>query len=442
MDLNNFFSNFTSPDSIALLILWVLAFLFGILLGSVLRGGAIRRLRKEFETKQNEWTASQGEVTRLTEELHLREADLRKMQFEVEEHKSKALRLTDEKTKLYNEIYALGNEIETLRKNAPVATDTAAIAELNTTIEGLNNEISALQTRNKLLEEELAQLRTAEPVAMDTPQPETETAVDYLAAFQSMQNALRTRMETLEEKLNRLEGENGELRTEIQTLKTPALAPQAMETASVLATPSVLASEPVWNLGTTETPRQILIEPDTIQKDDMTRIDGIGPFLERQLNEIGIYTYEQISRWDGSDIHNVTQQIRYFPGRIEREDWVGQAIRLMEEAPAEESRSLESYEEDTIPLNINALYPADHTDLTVIEGIGPKIEALLRENGINTWDDLAEADIEHLSQILDEQNLSFHNPATWTAQARLATGGHWELLKEYQEQLKGGRDAS
>ena len=76
----------------------------------------------------------------------------------------------------------------------------------------------------------------------------------------------------------------------------------------------------------------------------------------------------------------------------------------------------------------------------MIEGIGPRIEELLRESGINTWDELAEADLDHLSEILDAQNLSFHNPATWAAQARLAAGGHWELLKEYQEQLKGGRE--
>jgi predicted flap endonuclease-1-like 5' DNA nuclease len=439
MDFSNLFSNFTSTDSIALMILWVLAFLFGILLGSVLRGGTIRRLRKELETKQSELIASQGEVTRLTDELHLREADLRKTQFEVEEHKSKSSRLTDEKTKLYNEIYALGNEVETLRKAAPVATDAALVADLNTTIDGLNNEISALQTRNQLLEEELAQLRTATPMEIDLTQPETETTVDYLAEFQSMQNALRTRLETLENKLNRLEGENDELRTEVQALKT-ADAPLSMERAAILTAPAASEAEPIWNLGSTETPRQILVESDTIQKDDLTRIDGIGPFLERQLNESGIYTYEQISRWDGSDIHQVTQQIRYFPGRIEREDWVGQANRLMEDTA--QPRSLESYEEDTIPLSANAHYPADHTDLTVIEGVGPRIEELLREAGINTWDELAEADLDRLSEILDAQNLSFHNPATWTAQARLAAGGHWELLKEYQEQLRGGRDDS
>lgn len=434
MNFSNFFSNFTSPDSIALLILWVLAFLFGILLGSALRGSTIRRLRKELETKQNELTTVQGEVTRLTDELHLREADLRKAQFEVEEQRSKATRLTDEKAKLYNEIYALNNEVENLRKTPMAATDATEIADLNITIERLNVEITALQARNQALEVELANLRET-PLVEIIPDPQ-EQPFDYLADFQSTQNALRARLEAMEEKFNRLETENSALRNEVQSLKIKEPLPATMERSLTMAAP-MTAPEPEWNLGTSEPPRRNIALTDAIQHDDLTQIDGIGPFLEKQLNDTGIFTYEQIARWDGSDIHQVTQQIRYFPGRIERENWVGQAIHLSQQA----SQSSNPTAYDTAA-SINALYPADHTDLTIIEGIGPRIESLLREAGINTWDDLAEADLEQLTNLLNAHNLQFHNPSTWTAQARLAAGGHWELLKEYQEQLKGGQDVS
>ncbi len=436
MNFDQFFSNFTTPDSIALLILWVLAFLFGILLGSALRGSTIRRMRKELETKQNELATTQGEVTRLTDELHLREADLRKAQFEVEEQRSKAARVADEKTKLYNEIYTLTNEVENLRKQPVATTDDTVIMDLNATIERLNAELVALQTHNQALEAELAQLRDM-PVVTATLEPESQAQpFDYLADFQSTQNALRARLEVMEEKLNRLVTENDQLRTEMQSFKTVETSPVQMERSLAMAAPMVEA-EPVWNLGASEPPRQNIVPTDTIQRDDLTRIDGIGPFLEKQLNDVGIYTYEQIARWDGADIHQVTQQIRYFPGRIERENWVGQALNL-----AQQDNQVSNPNSYDTALNTNALYPADHTDLTVIEGIGPRIEALLREAGINTWDDLAEADLDQLSNLLDANNLQFHNPSTWTAQARLAAGGHWELLKEYQEQLKGGRDAS
>lgn len=428
MDFKQFFTQFTSPESIAILILWVLALLMGILLGSVLRGRSVRRLRRELELKQDELTSAQTEITRLTDELHLREADLRKTQFEAEEHKSKVNRLADEKTKLYNEVYSLNGEVEKLRKMDGSASPL--VMELNATIERLNGNITTLQTQNEALQAELAQLKIT-PAAPVIPEAQEET-IDYLAQFQSTQNALRARLEALEGKIGNLESENSSLRTEMQSLKIVAPVPPAAAMERSFALPQETA-EPAWNLGTRQEPILPPMEAPAIAKDDLTLIDGIGPFLEKQLNDQGIYTFEQMSRWDGSDIHNITNQIRYFPGRIEREDWVGQAIRLMQTEP----ETMETYSS-----NVNAIYPADHTDLTIIEGIGPRIEALLREANINTWDDLAEADLDQLSSLLDVNNLSFHNPATWTAQARLAAGGHWELLKEYQEQLKGGRDVS
>ncbi|MDC8004385.1 hypothetical protein POV27_10000 [Aureisphaera galaxeae] len=63
-------------------------------------------------------------------------------------------------------------------------------------------------------------------------------------------------------------------------------------------------------------------------KQDLTQINGIGPYIEQKLNEIGIYNYEQISRFKDEDIRVLTELIDFFPGRIERDDWVGQAESL------------------------------------------------------------------------------------------------------------------
>lgn len=63
-------------------------------------------------------------------------------------------------------------------------------------------------------------------------------------------------------------------------------------------------------------------------KDDLTLITGVGPFVEEKLNKIGIYTYDQISRFSNEDIKMVTKLIDLFPGRMERDDWVGQAKNL------------------------------------------------------------------------------------------------------------------
>jgi large subunit ribosomal protein L27 len=83
-------------------------------------------------------------------------------------------------------------------------------------------------------------------------------------------------------------------------------------------------------------------------------------------------------------------------------------------------------------------------DLKIIEGVGPKIETLLKEGGINTWAELAEAPVERIKEILDAAGPRYqiHDPSSWPAQAKFAADGKWDELKEYQEMLIGGRDKS
>lgn len=64
-------------------------------------------------------------------------------------------------------------------------------------------------------------------------------------------------------------------------------------------------------------------------KDDLTKIKGVGGFIETKLNSIGIYTYKQISNLTTEDIDTVTDLIQFFPGRIARDDWKGQAKNLL-----------------------------------------------------------------------------------------------------------------
>ncbi len=80
-----------------------------------------------------------------------------------------------------------------------------------------------------------------------------------------------------------------------------------------------------------------------------------------------------------------------------------------------------------------------HDDLTIVEGIGPKISALLGAAGINTFAQLAAADEGRLREILLEARLRMADPRTWPEQARLAAEGDWEGLKTLQRQLKAGR---
>ncbi|MBF4505094.1 hypothetical protein IRZ83_00345 [Flavobacterium sp. JLP] len=81
-------------------------------------------------------------------------------------------------------------------------------------------------------------------------------------------------------------------------------------------------------------------------------------------------------------------------------------------------------------------------DLKIVEGIGPKIEALFNEAGIITWHQLSDTSTEKLQSILDAggENYAIHNPSTWAKQALLAYQGKWQELKDMQEGLLGGKE--
>ena len=66
-------------------------------------------------------------------------------------------------------------------------------------------------------------------------------------------------------------------------------------------------------------------QPDIV--DDLRLISGVGPKIEGLLHSIGVYKWEQISRWTEEERAWVDGFLK-FKGRIDRENWVKQAEAL------------------------------------------------------------------------------------------------------------------
>ena len=70
------------------------------------------------------------------------------------------------------------------------------------------------------------------------------------------------------------------------------------------------------------------LEPGGTDLDDLRRIRGIGPVLQRKLRQLGYRTFAQIAGWTDEDIERVCETLPIFPDRIRREAWVDQARKL------------------------------------------------------------------------------------------------------------------
>ncbi|SDE50993.1 Predicted 5' DNA nuclease, flap endonuclease-1-like, helix-3-turn-helix (H3TH) domain [Salipiger thiooxidans] len=59
--------------------------------------------------------------------------------------------------------------------------------------------------------------------------------------------------------------------------------------------------------------------------DNLKEIKGVGPKLEEQLNELGIYHFDQIAGWTAAEVAWMDGNLNGFRGRVSRDDWIGQA---------------------------------------------------------------------------------------------------------------------
>lgn len=118
----------------------------------------------------------------------------------------------------------------------------------------------------------------------------------------------------------------------------------------------------------------------------------------------------------------------------------------------EQKRTEEKVEEvaSVIPSSVNkfAIEEVEYTaaigdDLTRIEGVGPKVQDILKDAGILTFRDIATTPLykikEHLQNAGPHYNMV--DSSTWTEQALLAAEGRWDELEVRQEELIGGREA-
>lgn len=194
------------------------------------------------------------------------------------------------------------------------------------------------------------------------------------------------------------------------------------------------------------------------------KVDGQVIFQKKRLNR----TFVSVIPEDQADLFDVVKETKAPVSRvIAKGGDVKPAEQIAEEAPkAKEEPKAEAPKEKAAPkAEPKAKAPEKEAkkeapkkagekvtlpsgkkikvdDLKAIEGIGPKIAQLLGDAGIDTWQKLADAEVDQLKEVLAEAGSRYqmHDPTTWPKQAALAAEGKWEELDEYQDQLKGGRE--
>ncbi|MEL7120022.1 MAG: poly(R)-hydroxyalkanoic acid synthase subunit PhaE [Bacteroidota bacterium] len=119
--------------------------------------------------------------------------------------------------------------------------------------------------------------------------------------------------------------ETQSLRTKIRTLEARLAKLESSLAGSTVAAPAPKAIP--------ATPKAALFEAvgkaTSASKDDLKQIKGIGPKLEKMLNELGIYTFGQLSKMTDTEYDLVDSLLSSFQGRGKRDKWAEQAAGLL-----------------------------------------------------------------------------------------------------------------
>ena len=280
------------------------AFLVGLLLGYFLRQRRAREMRIVLNDREKALEIATQTTQSLQNQLDLTNADLSKSVFETGEFKARAARWEEEFQRKNAEFIALQQE------NVKLKSSNEAFAS---NIEDLNHQILGLKVRTSSNSQSALPHQT-EPGLSDSIE-RLEAMVERLGRMEAENTHLKA---ALAEALERAEVLRAALPDSMPTLTFDL--PENSEPALVFKREALVEQAPLTTNETNE------------NSDDLTRIEGIGPFIARLLQQQGINSFAQISLWTEADVEHITKAIGYFPGRISRDNWVGQAKILAGQA--------------------------------------------------------------------------------------------------------------
>ncbi len=310
---------------------------------------------------------------------------------------------------------------------------------------------------------------TAKYASLRTELDEATAAIaGHVATHGSLEGELersRAAFATLQQELESERSKHRWVSGELEASRT-ALAGVRMELEACAARRTVLEEEMARSAASSASAQALAsaaefgFTPRRSGRDDLLIIEGIGPKINELLRAGGIDTFATLATAPVADVQAILDAAGPNFRLANPASWARQSAMCA----AGEWSALRSYQ-DTLRAGVDASRASKQTeeqrmaaaaefgfvprragrdDLTIVEGIGPKINELLIAGGIDTFARLAAAPVTQVQAILDEAGPNFRmaNPASWAEQSALCERGKWSALKTLQDSLRAGVDTT
>lgn len=232
---------------------------------------SVDNARAEQDSLRNLLTGSRSEqesVNRMLESARNRLAEIDKLERDV-------VRLEADNAQLNHDAALAQQEIEVLKRDV--------------------TELNELQVQNA----ELSEVVKSMEASRRQYEKDAKRYQGVASQSEKQSETLRIRLDEVEQNFLELE------KQQQQAIR------QAREEAATANKPNGFDDEPVQEV------------------DDLKEIVGIGKVFERALNELGVHSFRQLANFGIADIARVNAKLKEFKGRMEQDDWIGQAKELL-----------------------------------------------------------------------------------------------------------------
>ena len=181
-------------------------------------------------------------------------------------------------------------------------------------------------------------------------------------------------------------------------------------------------------------------EEETVETETESIASKVVTTIEETIEDV-VDTVKAVAHVVGEKIDEAVQDLKSDDEKtdtdessnIVKETPAAEPVKVVEEIPLTAAP-------EVTPVPVQDFASKD--DLKKVEGIGPKIEELLNNAGINTFSQLAVTSPDAVKGILNEAGNRYktHDPTTWPRQAGMAAEGKWDALGKWQDELDGGKE--
>jgi predicted flap endonuclease-1-like 5' DNA nuclease len=372
---------------------------------------ALDASKAEADKYRDDFENANSERSRLSAQLSGSDLGAIKKQVEKLENDLQAARMTNASLQAENDRLQAGPKtVYSAQSSSDDKIASANAAELRDTIAALKKELGDAKFEAERLKKDSETAKMAINVAVNDANTKSNQEIADLKRQLKLAEAdvIRARDEN-----TRLAQMRAGTAVEIKQAEAPSApaAPVVEEkSAAVEEAPAAVAapSAPV---------------------DDLKVVEGIGPAIERILNDAGITSYAQVADMSGDQIKTVLEA-----GGNKLNDpttWPEQAA-LLRDGKMEEFAKLEAE-------LIGGRRVQKNDDLKIVEGIGPVIEGILNDAGITSFAQVASMSVDELKALLEAGGSKLSDPTTWAEQAALLRDGKMEEFEKLAAELKGGR---